>query len=44
MVTITQQGSDRPQTYSLSVNPAALTFGAEDDRPQEVIVTVEETT
>ena len=41
MVTITQQGSDRPQTYSLSVNPAALTFGAEDDRPQEVIVTVE---
>lgn len=36
-----QQGSDRPQTYSLSVNPAALTFGAEDDRPQEVIVTVE---
>ncbi len=43
MVSIVQQGAENPETYALSIDPAALTFGAEGSAPQEVSVTAEGT-
>ena len=38
-VTVTQEGSDNPEVYSLAVEPAALTFAAESAEAQSVKVT-----
>lgn len=40
-VTVKQEGNPAPVVYSLTVEPASLTFGAEDAAPQEVTVTTE---
>lgn len=40
-VTVKQEGNANPVVYSLTVEPASLTFGAEGAAPQEVTVTTE---
>lgn len=40
-VTVKQEGNSNPVVYSLTVEPASLTFGAEGAAPQEVTVTTE---
>jgi len=40
-VTVKQEGNPTPAVYSLTVEPASLTFGAEGAAPQEVTVTTE---
>ena len=40
-VTVKQEGNPAPVVYSLTVEPASLTFGAEGAAPQEVTVTTE---
>ena len=41
IVTVKQDGNPTPAVYSLTVEPASLTFGAEGAAPQEVTVTTE---